>query len=88
MTGVPERIWADPPETFDGSDVWRSEPGGKGVECIRADIAAAREAKLIEALRFYADGEWQDNYPGGVYRDGCLDYGDKARTIIAEMEKP
>jgi len=39
--GMPERIWADPPETFDGTDMWRSDPGGKGVEYIRADLVAA-----------------------------------------------
>lgn len=43
----PKRIWADPPETFDGMDVWRSEPGGKGVEYILASEHAAliREAE-------------------------------------------
>lgn len=47
MTDAPKRIWADPPETFDGMDVWRSEPGGKGVEYILASEHAAliREAK-------------------------------------------
>jgi hypothetical protein len=55
MTGIPERIWADPPETFDDSDVWRSEPGGKGVEYIRADIVAAREAHLCDLIRRYVE---------------------------------
>ncbi len=43
----PKRIWADPPETFDGMDVWRSEPGGRGVEYILASEHAAliREAE-------------------------------------------
>ena len=47
MTDAPKRIWADPPETFDGMDVWRSEPGGKGVEYILASEHAAliREAE-------------------------------------------
>lgn len=39
---MPDRIWADPPETFDGMDVWRSEPGGKGIPFLRA--TPAREA--------------------------------------------
>ena len=41
QTTPPKRIWADPPETFDGMDVWRSEPGGKGVEYILASEHAA-----------------------------------------------
>ena len=47
QTTPPKRIWADPPETFDGMDVWRSEPGGKGVEYILASEHAAliREAE-------------------------------------------
>lgn len=40
-TTPPKRIWADPPETFDGMDMWRSEPGGKGVPYIRASEVAA-----------------------------------------------
>jgi len=35
---MPERIFADPPEIFDGSDIWRSEPGGRAVEYVRADL--------------------------------------------------
>ena len=47
QTTPPKRIWADPPETFDGMDIWRSEPGGKGVEYILASEHAAliREAE-------------------------------------------
>ena len=47
MTDAPKRIWADPPETFDGMDIWRSEPGGRGVEYILASEHAAliREAE-------------------------------------------
>ena len=47
QTTPPKRIWADPPETFDGMDIWRSEPGGKGVEYVRASEHAAliREAE-------------------------------------------
>jgi len=55
MTDAPKRIWADPPETFDGMDVWRSEPGGKGVEYILASEHAAlireAEAERDEAQR-------------------------------------
>jgi hypothetical protein len=35
---MPERIFADPPDIFDGSDIWRSEPGGRAVEYVRADL--------------------------------------------------
>ena len=41
QTTPPKRIWADPPETFDGMDIWRSEPGGKGVPYILASEVAA-----------------------------------------------
>lgn len=62
MTDAPKRIWADPPETFDGMDVWRSEPGGKGVEYILASEHAAlireaeargmeRAAEICEVIR-------------------------------------
>jgi hypothetical protein len=47
MSDTPERIWADPPEIFDGMDIWRSDPGGKGAEYIRADLHRAE----VEALR-------------------------------------
>jgi hypothetical protein len=52
-------------------------------------------AKAVEALRFYAESEWPEDYPGGVlYAAGDdapefkthLDYGDKARTTLAEMK--
>ena len=55
MTDAPKRIWADPPETFDGMDIWRSEPGGRGVEYILASEHAAlireAEAERDEAQR-------------------------------------
>ena len=62
QTTPPKRIWADPPETFDGMDVWRSEPGGKGVEYILASEHAAlireaeargmeRAAEICEVIR-------------------------------------
>lgn len=49
---VPTIIYADPPETFDGMDMWRSEPGGKGVKCIRFDATPAELADLpgVQAL--------------------------------------
>jgi hypothetical protein len=55
----------------------------------------AKLAKAVEALEFYADGEWPQDYPGGVlYASGddptefkaYLDYGDKARTTLAELK--
>lgn len=55
QTTPPKRIWADPPETFDGMDIWRSEPGGRGVEYILASEHAAlireAEAERDEAQR-------------------------------------
>jgi hypothetical protein len=51
MSDAPERIWADPPEIFDGMDIWRIDPGGKGVEYIRADLHRAEvEAAVKRAL--------------------------------------
>jgi hypothetical protein len=59
---------------------------------------AEMEAKLEKAMKtleFYADGEWPQDYPGGVlYASGDdtpefkthLDYGDKARTTLAELK--
>lgn len=35
---MPERILADPPEIFDGSDIWRTDPGGRATEYVRADL--------------------------------------------------
>jgi hypothetical protein len=61
----------------------------------RAADAEANLAKAVEALEFYADGEWPQDYPGGVlYASGDdtpefkthLDYGDKARTTLAELK--
>jgi hypothetical protein len=55
----------------------------------------AKLAKAVEALEFYADGEWPQHYPGGVlYVFGGpapefkthLDYGDKARATIEELK--
>jgi hypothetical protein len=51
MTDAPERIWADPPQIFDGSDVWHSEPANERTEYIRADIAEAeKRAAVADAL--------------------------------------
>lgn len=62
----------------------------------RAEDAEAKLAKAVDALRFYAKEEWPQNYPCGVlYAAGNdtpefkthLDYGDKARAVMAELEK-
>ena len=70
QTTPPKRIWADPPETFDGMDIWRSEPGGRGVEYILASEHAAliREAEARgmerampsdQAIQDLADHIWR-----------------------------
>lgn len=45
---------------------------------------------LVEALRFYAEGHWSDDYPGGVKYDVYgvthLDYGNKATAALAAWE--
>ena len=63
---------------------------------IKQCAAEAKLAKAVEALQFYAKEEWPQNYPCGVlYAAGNdtsefkthLDYGDKARAVLAELEK-
>jgi len=58
--------------------------------------AETKLAKAVKALRFYAKEEWPQNYPCGVlYAAGNdtpefkthLDYGDKARAVLAELEE-
>lgn len=48
-------------------------------------------AQLLEALKFYAKGEWSDGYPGGIkVREGediFLDFGEMARDAIKKAEK-
>ena len=59
------------------------------------DEANAKLAQALEALRFYAKGEWPGDYPGGVlYAAGDdtlgfkshLDYGDKARATLTALD--
>jgi multidrug resistance efflux pump len=61
----------------------------------RIEELEAKLAKAEEVLRLYAEGEWAEDYPGGVlYAAGDdtsefkthLDYGDLARTTIAELK--
>ena len=47
---MPAQIWADPAETFDGMDMWRSEPGGKGVRYILANPEALAADPAVKAL--------------------------------------
>ena len=47
---MPAQIWADPPETFDDMDMWRSEPGGKGVRYILATPTALAADPAVKAL--------------------------------------
>lgn len=47
---MPVQIWADPPETFDGMDMWRSEPGGKSVRYIRATPTVLAADPAVMAL--------------------------------------
>jgi len=42
--------------------------------------------RLREALRFYADGEWNERYPCGVWYDhdeAIIDFGQVARNALA-----
>ena len=60
-TGAPERIWAQPPTTFDGLDVWTAYPCGEATEYTRKDLS---DAMIVEAeQRGYAkamDAERKD----------------------------
>lgn len=54
-------------------------------------IASLRQrvADLTRALEFYANSEWADGYPGGVYVDAehtTLDFGDTARAALASSD--
>ena len=60
-----------------------------------AEELEAKLAKAVEALYFYADGEWPQDYPGGVLYASDddtpefkthLDYGDKALATLAELK--
>ena len=96
-----EIIWAAPDHDDDGwhqSGTWNVEHSWREDDCayIHAATAEARLAKALarvavleEALAFYADGEWPEDYPGGVLYDPdggdektFLDYGDKARAAL------
>jgi hypothetical protein len=60
---MPERIFADPPTTFDGSDVWHSEPSKGRTEYIRAD---AVDKMIGEAAKgAYEEGYGDGRDPGG-----------------------
>ena len=51
--------------------------------------AQGENEKLLAALRFYAEGEWSDGYPGGVkIDDNTLDFGDIARAALEGREPP
>ena len=56
---MPERIFADAPTTFDGSDVWHSEPSKGRTEYIRAD---AVEKMISEATK----GAYEEGYGDGA----------------------
>lgn len=59
-------------------DIKRLDEAADEIERLRA-----ANAELVEALRFYASGEWSDGYPGGVkIDDNTLDFGDTARAAL------
>jgi hypothetical protein len=52
------------------------------IENLQAEIE-----RLRAALRFYAEGEWSDGYPGGVkIDDNTLDFGEITRLRAREAE--
>jgi hypothetical protein len=60
---MPDRIFADAPSIFDGSDVWHSEPSKGRTEYIRADAVR----KMIEEATkgAYEEGYGDGRDPGG-----------------------
>ena len=60
---MPERIFADAPSTFDGSDVWHSEAHTGRTEYVRADVVE----KMIDAAikGAYEEGHGDGCDPGG-----------------------
>lgn len=49
MSDAPERIWADAPGIFDGTDLWhtsRETAEETATEYVRADIFAAKDAEI------------------------------------------
>lgn len=50
MSDAPDFIWADPPETLDGMDVWRSDAGGKGIPYVRRDPAVLAALPEVQAM--------------------------------------
>lgn len=58
MSDAPETIWADPPEIFDGCDIWRDNPvNPKATKYRRADLPAPdpmddpRVQALVDAVK-------------------------------------
>lgn len=91
---MPVQIWADPPETFDGMDMWRSEPGGKSVRYIRATPTVLAADPAVKAL--IADAEARAARE--AYRKACVavqivisrntpdDGGDADPCLIDQLE--
>lgn len=50
MSDMPETIWADAPEIFDGSDVWHSSSAPRRTEYTRADIANDKLQRAADLL--------------------------------------
>jgi hypothetical protein len=69
---------------------------GQAADAYDAQLKAEAERdRLREALRFYAEGNWHGDYPGGVIYCGPtdaadfpthLDYGNRARAALASKE--
>jgi len=86
MSEAPKRIWA-----VDGETPYYYEEGEDRPDEAVEYVRAAEIERLREALRFYATGEWSENYPGGVLYDPNgtgitthVDYGEIARAALGE----
>lgn len=96
---MPEKIFADPPSTFDGSDVWHSENDKGRVEYIRSDLfqEAMKNADQMEKLmsQMAQQAETIDQLldaihdaicrPKGVVPESADQFYDSRRAGIASM---
>ena len=84
---MPVQIWADPPETFDGMDMWRSEPGGKSVRYIRATPTVLAADPAVKALVAEAEARVK-RIAAGLFPGGYDANFAKIEAAIRKGETP
>jgi len=70
---------------------WNLTDDNKRQLAAEVRLLKERERVLVKALRFYADSEWNNDYPGGitVRENGkmWLDTGDFARAALEAVKE-